>query len=307
MKPRPVMDQAVFSTQTGRAAGFTPKQLRGPGTTRLFRGIYTTGSPDLAVRAQAALLASGPLACLCDCTSLNLAGVELPRRFASPTEPLHIHTPPELCGPQRAGIRCHRTATYMPADNVLGLPSLHLAECWLQLAARATVLELVIVGDGLMRRPRPPHNQPFLVPPDVLKAAVAESHRRPGIRAARAAAALVRPGTDSPMESVTRFHLVRAGLPEPRINYPVLDDTGWPIFFLDMAYPDKLIAVEYDGGIHVGDTRFMEKNIHRRRRLEDAGWRIITASARDLPNDMADVIASVRQALAARTASVPAH
>jgi len=109
------------------------------------------------------------------------------------------------------------------------------------------------------------------------------------------------------MESATRFYLVRAGLPEPRINFPILDDTGWPIFFLDMAYPEKLVAVEYDGGIHVRDTRAMEKDIHRKRRLEDAGWRIITASARDLPNDMADVIASVRQALATRTASAPVH
>jgi len=109
------------------------------------------------------------------------------------------------------------------------------------------------------------------------------------------------------MESVTRFHLVRAGLPEPRINYPILDDTGWPIFFLDMAYPDQRVAVEYDGGIHVRDTRIMAKDIKRRRRLEDIGWRLVTASALDLPNDMTDVVASVRMELAVRSSQTHTH
>ena len=73
------------------------------------------------------------------------------------------------------------------------------------------------------------------------------------------------------MESVTRFHLVQAGLPEPSVNYPIFDGTGWPIYFLDMAYSQQKVAVEYDGAIHVGDTRRMSRDARRRRRLEDDG------------------------------------
>jgi len=188
----------------------------------------------------------------------------------------------------------------MPVGQVAGVPSMHLAECWLQLAARATLSELVSAGDGLMRRPRPPLWQPFLVTPDELAAAVATSHRRRGIRLARCAVALVRPGTDSPMESVTRFQLVRAGLPVPCVNYPVLDATDRPIFFLDMAYPEQHVAVEYDGAVHVGNGQQMGADAARRRRLEDAGWRVITATAHDLADSMSGIVASVRRELLAR-------
>jgi len=255
----------------------------------------------LEIKARSALLVAGVDACLCEVTALGLAGVDLPNRLAPTDEPIHVHVPKELCGPQRVGVRVHHNLRQLPRQQMAGLPTLDLAECWLQLAARASLLELVVVGDGLMRRPRPPLNRPFLVTSSALATAAAESGRRPGIRNARSAVALVRPGTDSPMESVTRFHLVRAGLPEPLINYAILDETGWPVYFLDMAYPQKKVAVEYDGAIHVGDTRRMAGYARRRRRLEDDGWRIITATASDLADGMAGIIASVRYELAARS------
>jgi len=292
----------VFDTKTALGSGFTSKQLRGPRVTRLLRGTFATATPDdlLEAFARAALLVAGPESSLCEVTALRMAGVDVPARFSRSDEPIHLHLPIADRGPQRTGVQTHHTQRQLPINTVAGHPALHLAECWLQLAARATVLELVVVGDGLMRRPRPPRHQPFLVEPITLSQAVAQSHRRPGIRTAREAVALVRPGTDSPMESVTRFRLVRAGLPQPYVNYPILDATGWPVYFLDLAYPEQQVAVEYDGAIHVADTIRMQDDAHRRRRLEDDGWRLITATARDLPDGMATIAASVRAALASR-------
>jgi len=298
MKSFPAIEQPVFGTASALAAGLTPSQLRGPSVARLLRGAYMkpADAVGLDMRARAALLVGGETARLCEISSLALAGVELPAGFEEDSR-VHVHLPVGTCGPRHMGVRVHHTALQLPAQTVGGLPSLHLAECWLQLAARASLLDLVVVGDGLMRRPRPPDNKPFLVSPAELAAAVQASPRRPGVRVAREAAMMIRSGTDSPMESVTRFRLVKAGLPQPSVNYPILDDTGWPIFFLDMAYLAQLVAVEYDGRVHVGDVRRMERDAYRRRRLEDLGWRLITVTAADLADNMAGVIASVRHEL----------
>jgi len=301
MKTCPDMRKSVFDRASALAAGFTPGQLRGPSVKRLLHGIYTTPADPvkLSVRARAALLAGGEAARMCEMSSLALAGVELPAQLDADSR-THLHLPVGTCGPRHGGVRVHHTAVQLPVQMVGGLPSLHLAECWLQLAARASLMDLVVVGDGLMRRPRPPDRRPFLVTPEELDAAVQGSPRRPGIRVARLAATLVRPGTDSPMESVTRFRLVQAGLPEPLVNYKIVDKAGRPLFFLDMAYLAQLLAVEYDGRIHVGDVKAMGRGASRRRQLEDRGWRVITVTSSDLSNNMADVIASVRMELNSR-------
>ena len=296
-------DQTVFSTRQALTRGFTPGQLRSMKRERLLRGVYSV-EPDAAqliVQARAAVVAAGPQARLCEATALRLAGIEMPKRFED-DDRIHIQVSHAISGPRRDGICRHRSAQQLPGTDIAGLPSLHLAECWMQLAARATDEELVVVGDGMMRRPRPPDQRPFLVAPEVLTQAVAESPRRPGIRAVRRTVELVRPRTDSPMESVTRFYLVRAGLPQPAVNFPILDETGWPVYFIDMAYPDVKVAVEYDGAIHAGKARQIRADIGRRRRLEADGWRFIIATSDDLPDRMGTVVRITREALCSRGA-----
>ena len=307
MRNRPDMgDRTVFSTKTALAEGFTAGQLRAMREERLLQGVYST-EPDLTtlhVRARAALVAAGPSATLCETTALRLAGVSMPRRFEA-DERVHVHVAHDRSGPRRSGVCRHRSTQQLPPTIVAGLPSLNLAECWLQTAARATDEELVVLGDGLMRRPRPPDHLPYLVEPQALAAAVADSPRRPGIRAARRAIEIVRPRTDSPMESVTRFHLVRSGLPMPLVNHPILDDTGWPIYFIDMAYVDAMVAVEYDGADHFTNPAQTIADLRRRRHLEADGWRFIIVTADDLADQMITAVGLVRTALRDRAARPP--
>jgi very-short-patch-repair endonuclease len=86
------------------------------------------------------------------------------------------------------------------------------------------------------------------------------------------------------------------------VNFPILDDTGWPIYWLDLAYPDLRLAIEYDGRGHVGDHQQMEWDATRRRHLEDRGWRIITVTAADAREGFRSLVASVRTQLATRPA-----
>jgi hypothetical protein len=84
--------------------------------------------------------------------------------------------------------------------------------------------------------------------------AVADHHRGTrGLVRLRATIALVDGGAESPYESLTRLLLVRAGLPPPQTQIPVTDESGFTIAYLDMGWPDKRVAVEYDGIQHWTD------------------------------------------------------
>jgi len=99
------------------------------------------------------------------------------------------------------------------------------------------------------------------------------------------------------METRLRLALVAAGLDCPLVDYPFQPSPQSKEYRLDMAYPAQRLAVEYDGSVHA-DAVKMRDDRTRRRLLEDAGWRIITATAADLP-DFRSVVASVKSALAA--------
>ncbi len=99
---------------------------------------------------------------------------------------------------------------------------------------------------------------------DVL--AAAERHRGArGLRRLETALELVNPGAQSPQESYLRLLLVDAGLSPPRTQLPVLGSDGLPYAYLDMGWPDVMVAVEYDGDHH----RWTDSNTPR----TSAGWR----------------------------------
>jgi len=81
--------------------------------------------------------------------------------------------------------------------------------------------ELVTAGDSLVRRAG--------VEPDRLIEAASSARGVRGARLARQAAALVRRGVDSPMESRLRLLLVLAGLPEPwsATSSETRTEVGW--------------------------------------------------------------------------------
>lgn len=67
-----------------------------------------------------------------------------------------------------------------------------------------------------------------------------------GIRALR----LAETGTDSPAESRLRLELLQRGFPNPKVNYELKGEDG-ESRFLDLAYPQFNIALEYNGQHHL--------------------------------------------------------
>lgn len=131
-------------------------------------------------------------------------------------------------------------------------------------------------------------------------AALARRHRGVrGLRQLDTVLDLADAGAQSPKESWLRLLLIRDGLPRPRTQIPVLGDDGHPIAFLDLGWPEVLVAVEYDGEHHRTDRHQYVKDIRRREMLQRKGWIVITVVAQDRA---ADIVRRVRAALELRSA-----
>ncbi|BBZ41060.1 endonuclease domain-containing protein [Mycobacterium conspicuum] len=125
---------------------------------------------------------------------------------------------------------------------------------------------------------------------------VATRHRGArGLRKLDRALQLVDAGSQSPKESWLRLLLIRAGLPRPTTQIPV--DAGHQMYYLDMGWPDLMVAVEYDGEHHRKDRWHYRKDIRRSEELARLGWIVIRVVASDRPED---IIRRVRDARAHR-------
>jgi very-short-patch-repair endonuclease len=157
----------------------------------------------------------------------------------------------------------------------------------LDLACRGSLVEAVVAMDALA------HAFCFS-PRDVLRC----SYDHPGKRGVARLAEVVRiahPDAESPMETRIRLAIVLDGLPAPQLQVPVGP------YRLDMAYPDLMLGVEYDGREHLDQRRAL-RDLDRQAYLTAAGWRRILRFPKQvvlhepelIPTTIRRVIASIR-------------
>lgn len=159
---------------------------------------------------------------------------------------------------------------------------------FVELASMLSLVDLVIVGDALVRR------RAFT--PAELVSACRESSDRHAAAALRAAE-MVRDGVDSPMETRLRLLIVLAGLPEPTVDFRVHDSFGKVIRRFDLSYPDLRLIVEYDGRQHADDPEQYESDIYRREDLDRWKWRSVVVTAKGIFQRPEETLHRVRNAL----------
>ncbi len=130
--------------------------------------------------------------------------------------------------------------------------------------------------------------------------AMAARPSRRGNRRMRDAIPLLEPRTDSPMETRLRLLIVRAGLPRPVAGRDVVVDGEW-LARPDLSYPALRIAIEFDGDHHRTSRTQWQRDIGRRRALEDAGWLLIVLTADDVLRHPELTVDRVRRAVETRT------
>lgn len=162
---------------------------------------------------------------------------------------------------------------------------------WLDIVTRLSIGESVVLADGLLRRQNP------ISTFEALRAEVNSTRGVRGLQRARAALGLVRPRTDSPMETRTRLLMIRNGFPCPEVNPKILTDDGVFLGYADMAYVERKIIIEFDGDHHRTDKATWQRDIQRARQFELHGWRRIQVASHDIFIDSRPFLARLRQAL----------
>ncbi len=120
--------------------------------------------------------------------------------------------------------------------------------------------------------------------------------RWPGLRGLRAVIAAAEPRTESPMETRLRLVIVAGGLPRPVAQFRVLDATGRFAGRVDLAYPDRKLAIEYDGDQHRDPAAF-RSDMRRLNRLRLAGWTVLRFASTDVFNYPDRIIADITSVL----------
>lgn len=103
-------------------------------------------------------------------------------------------------------------------------------------------------------------------------------------------------GAESPQETRLRLTLIDAGFPVPQTQIPVRRPNGRR-YFLDMGWPELMVAVEYDGEHHRTDRFSFTSDVARAEYLASVGWIIIRVLA---DHRQRDIIERVKRARSSR-------
>ena len=290
---RALLEQAarqhgLVTRQQARAAGLTDHQVDG----RLRSGRWTAprrgvvqvlGAPLTEEQVvMGACLVAGPSAVASHLTAARLWRLRLPD-----PEQIEVTTPPGR-RVRAEGVRQHRTPN-LARDEVLrlrGIPVTTVARTLVDGSGRVRPDEVSRVVDDALRRK-------LVQLPELVR-----SHQRRHTAAMAKVLAERAPDSDpggSDRERQVARILVAAGLPAPVPQHRVV--VAGRTFFLDHAYPDERIGIEFDGWDAHGTFEAFHGDRERARLLVAAGWRLLQVTARTPP---AELVRDVRALLLRR-------
>ena len=254
----------IFRGSEAVAAGLvTPAQLRGPLVTVLFRDVYADARMTVThpVRCQGAVLVLPPDAVITGRSAATIRGCELARA----RDPVEVVAPLRRRITWREGIDLRRTEVAREESEPwhggrLATP-LRMA---LDLALDRPLPDAVADLDVVLRA--------GLVEHTALTTLVTGRSDR-GIVTARRAVELADPRAESRPESKVRVWLELAGL-HPVPQYWIEDRSG-RLARVDLAFPERKVAVEYDGEWRDGQLWALNHDRDRLNRVHAAGWDVV--------------------------------
>ena len=272
--------------------GISDSDLAGPHWRKIAVGLYVPADtkPHPIHRIRAALACHPDGAVASHFSAARMLGAPVP-----PHPDEHVTVLAAKDRRRRLGLRCH--VLQIKESDVVVAAGVRLSgpnRMFVELARFLGLVDLVVLGDWLVKEGHTTVKS--------LRLYCRGSLEQHSLRARRAAD-LVRARSESPQESRLRVLLALAGLPAPAVNLEVFDEDGEFMARLDLAYPDLKLAVEYDGEHHADPAQW-EADVARRMRLENAGWRIIVVTKRQLFRHPARIVEVVARALTDRGAQL---
>jgi hypothetical protein len=264
----------------------TTAQLRGPRFRRLFPDVYIAAdvSVDHYVMCRAAALYAGPAAVISGLSAAYVWGVD--------RQPQAVElTIPPARRLRTAGLTVRREAIgEADLQPRRGLVITSATRTTFDLGRRLPRIQAMIAIDAMMSR--------GITSTAALCAYAVQHHRLRGAFRIDELASLAEPLTESPMETVCRLVIVDGGLPRPVAQHAI-QFNKLTFVRLDLAYPQWLIGIEYEGDYHRDRTTF-RKDITRYRTLEDMGWKIVRVTADDVLRKPDELVARLRRLINAR-------
>lgn len=229
-------------------------------------------------------------------TSLMLQAVPIPLDCATDAQTLHTvsSSKSKRLRTRKSPLRAHTWAPLPNARNVRinqWVYALDLFHTWAQLAGSMPLGSLIALGDAIItavsRRPALAKGRDAHAVHRDLLAFTGALSRFNGKAACERAAIAIRPNVDSLQETECRLMLLSHGLPEPTINYTVPDMTfrSGAAMTLDLAWPERRVALEYDGDHHRTEKAQWRRDQEKRDRLRNAEWIVMTATGSTLTDE----------------------
>jgi very-short-patch-repair endonuclease len=283
-RPQELM-RGPFSIAEARAASLGRRSLEGASWRRIGPGIYISAGlaqdPLQKIEAARRRLPNG--AAFSGLTAAWLHGLDVAH-----CDPIEVTVPLRAGVSGRSGIAVRRSVI-AAADlvQVRGMPATSMVRTIADLCARLSLVEAVVIADAAL------HQRRFKL--QDLRSWSASNSRRHGIRMMRRVIDFAEPAAESPMESRLRMLLVLAGLPRPRAQVAIHDESGRFVGRPDLSYDRHHLGIEYDGAVHRDS---LAKDNRRQNRLLNAGVHLLRFTAADVLGDPASVVTQVRAMLA---------
>lgn len=279
---------AAFRGSLAVAAGLvTWDRLRGPTYRRLFPDVYAAAGPappDLALRSRAAYRLVEGRGVLSGWSAAEILGASC----GSWDAPAEVTVPGR---DQRAhpGLAVRRDRLHPGeitlVDDVRTTTPLRTA---FDLGRLDDLVDAVVGVDALAHR--------YRFTPDLLLNFAARHRRARGVRRLPEVLTHADRKAMSPMETRLRMLLVLAGLPRPVAQHPVQDPGARTAVWLDLAYPDRRIGIEYEGEQHARPEDVL-RDVGRYTGLVDAGWRVYRYTKYEIRDEPSRVVTQIRRAL----------
>jgi hypothetical protein len=257
----------AFRGSAAVSAGLVTWTVRqGSGFLRLFPDTYikapATGPPDLSLRSLAAYRYVEGRGVLSGYSAAEVLGASC-GPWDAPAEvtvPHHGQRSP-------AGLIVNRGRLF-PGEvtQVKGLKVTSPARTAYDLARRGDLVERVVAVDRLANVHR--------FDPDLLLQFSARNRRARGNGLVPCVLAHADRRSGSPMETRLRMLIVQAGLPRPEVQWVVQDERTRTAVWLDLAWPDLMIGIEYEGEASHTEPNQVLRDIGRHTGLVDKGWRV---------------------------------
>ncbi|KJQ55704.1 endonuclease domain-containing protein [Microbacterium sp. SA39] len=295
---------AQFSVQQAASAGVRRGRTDAADLDRPFHGVRSVSAPTtFRALVDCYLPRMRPGQRIVGRSAVRLWALPFPEKWRA-TEPLEIAAPQENSPPRAHGVTGrHLQAARAQTWRVGGAPVVDPIAAVFSCARELSVAHLVMLLDAVVTDSM---NYPGVAEVARPRSTLADLRTRliewgrfPGSADVRRALRRAREGVESPKETETRLTIVDAGLPEPAVQFE-LHVGGRLVARIDLAYPEWLIAVEYEGDGHRTDKAQWRRDIARQRELEERGWIVIRLTQQDLTHP-GPFLARIRSAIAERS------